>query len=145
MDKMSVRISLTLEASEMFLSLYMIVSLEKAAVVYAILERISGFDPSLLRWLLQGSWSFPLLLASDLLSCSLFGSHFGCHHFCLVLTDLHLVPCGGCSETVYQDASFFFLFCIYDNVICKAEVGNKSSTDADTTFMVIQCHTHDSL
>ena len=46
---MSVRISLTVEASEMFLSLYMIVSLEKAAVVYAILERISGFDPSLLR------------------------------------------------------------------------------------------------
>ena len=43
---MSVRISLTLEASEMFLSLHMI-SLERAAVVWAILERISGFDPSL--------------------------------------------------------------------------------------------------
>ena len=46
-DKMSVRISLTLEASEMFLSLHMIFSLERAAVVRAILERISGFDPSL--------------------------------------------------------------------------------------------------
>ena len=44
---MNVRISLTLEASEMFLSLYMIVSLERAAVVWAILERISGFDLSL--------------------------------------------------------------------------------------------------
>ena len=44
---MSVRISLTLEASEMFLSLQMIFSLERAAVVWAILERISGFDPSL--------------------------------------------------------------------------------------------------
>ena len=44
---MSVRISLTLEASEMFLSLHMIFSLERAAVVRAILERISGFDPSL--------------------------------------------------------------------------------------------------
>ena len=42
---------------------------------------------------------------------------------------------------VYQDASF----CIYDNVICKAEVGNKSSSDADTYFMVIQCLTRDSL
>ena len=42
---MSVRISLTLEASEMFLSLHMIFSLERAAVVWAILERISGFDP----------------------------------------------------------------------------------------------------
>ena len=44
---MSVRISLTLEASEMFLSLQMIASLERAAVVWAVLERISGFDPSL--------------------------------------------------------------------------------------------------
>ena len=32
---------------------------------------------------------------------------------------------------VYQDASFFFLFCIYENVICKAEVGSKSSSDAE--------------
>ena len=44
---MSVRISLTLEASEMFLSLHMIFSLERPALVCAILERISGFDPSL--------------------------------------------------------------------------------------------------
>ena len=44
---MSVHISLTLEASEMFLSLHMIFSLERAAIVWAILERISGFDPSL--------------------------------------------------------------------------------------------------
>ena len=44
---MRVRISLTLEASEMFLSLHMIFSLESAAVVWAILERISGFDPLL--------------------------------------------------------------------------------------------------
>ena len=45
---MSVRIGLTLEASEMFLSLHMIFSLERAAtVVRAILERILDFDPSL--------------------------------------------------------------------------------------------------
>ena len=36
-----------LDQSEMFLSLHMIFSLERAAVVWAILERISGFDPSL--------------------------------------------------------------------------------------------------
>ena len=41
---MSVRISLTLEASEMFLSLHMVFTLERAAVVWTILERISGFD-----------------------------------------------------------------------------------------------------
>ena len=39
--------NLTVEASEMFLSLHMIFILESAAVVWAILERISGFDPSL--------------------------------------------------------------------------------------------------
>ena len=44
---MSVRISLTFEASEMFLSLHMIFCLKRAAVVWAILERISGFDLSL--------------------------------------------------------------------------------------------------
>ena len=45
--KMSVRISLTLETSEMFLFLHMSFSLERAADVWAILERISGFDPLL--------------------------------------------------------------------------------------------------
>ena len=45
-DKMGVRISLTLAVSEMFLSLHMIFSLERTAVVSAILERILGFDPS---------------------------------------------------------------------------------------------------
>ena len=32
-----------------------------------------------------------------------------------------------------------------DNAICKAEVANKLSSDADTTFIVIQCLTHGSL
>ena len=41
-DKMSFRISLTLEASEMFLSLHMIFNLERVAVVRAILERTSS-------------------------------------------------------------------------------------------------------
>ena len=45
---------------------------------------------------------------------------------------------------VYQDISFFFLSCIYDNVICKMEVGNKPTSDAETTFIVIQCLTYDS-
>ena len=41
---------------------------------------------------------------------------------------------GDCScifSGLYQDASFFFPFCICDNVICKAEVYNKSSADAN--------------
>ena len=44
---MSVRINLILEAREMFLSLHVIFSLERAVVGWDILERISGFDPSL--------------------------------------------------------------------------------------------------
>ena len=70
-----------------------------------------------------------------LLRTSLFvtGSHLGClSSFLSCLDRLHFVPCGGSIKTVYQDASFFFLFCIYDNVICIAEVGNESSPDADT-------------
>ena len=119
---MSFRIKLTLEASEMFLSLHMNFTLERAAVVWAILERISGFDPSLEmiapRYLMFSTSSrlWPVL---DL---SLEAIWVVCHHFCLVWADLHFVPCGGCIETVNQDASFFFLFCSYDNVICKAEV-----------------------
>ena len=141
---MRVRISLTLKASEMFLSLHMIFSLERAAVVWAILERISGFDPSL-------GMTAPRYLkfstSSSLwpLDLSLEAIRVVCHHFCLVWTDLYYVPCGGSIKTVCQDASLFFFFCIYDKVICKAEVGNESSPDADTTFMVIQSLTHGSL
>ena len=51
---MSVHINLTLEASEMFLSLHMIFSLERAAIVWAVLERTSGFDPSLEMIVLSG-------------------------------------------------------------------------------------------
>ena len=130
---MSICISLTLEASEMFLSLHMIFSLERAAVVGAILERISGFDPSL-----------EMIAPRYLKFLSLEAIWVVCHHFCLVWTDLHFVHCCGSIKMVYQDASLFFLFCIYDNVICKAEIGNESSPDADTTFMVIQSLTHDS-
>ena len=37
---------------------------------------------------------------------------------------------------VYQDVSFFFLFYIYNIVISKAEIDDKLSSDADTTFVV---------
>ena len=112
-DKMSVRINLALEASEMFLSLHMIFSLERAAVVWAILERISGFDPSLemiapryLKFSISSSlWLF--ILISLWKPSGLFW---------IVWADFHFVPCGGCIETVYQDASFFVLFCIYDKL-----------------------------
>ena len=46
-DKMSVNINVPLEATDMFLSLHMIFSLERAAVFWAILEKTSDLDPSL--------------------------------------------------------------------------------------------------
>ena len=45
-DKMSVHINFTLEARGKFFSLHMIFSLKRAAVIWAIQERISGFDHS---------------------------------------------------------------------------------------------------
>ena len=131
---MSVRMSLTLEVSEMFLSLHMIFSLERAAVVWAILERTSGVDP-LLEMIAARYLKFSTSSLTFYLDLSLEAIWVVCHHFCLAWTDLHFVSCGGCIETVYQVASFFFLFCNYDKVICKAEVGNKSSSDADTSFI----------
>ena len=138
MDKISVRINLTLEANEVFLSLLMIFSLERAAVVWAILERILGFDPSLemiapsnLKFSTSSSlWPFIVI--------SLW-KPFGSFIITFVLS--------GPTSILYLvvDASFFFHFCLYDNVICKAEVGNKLSSNADNTFMAIQCLTHDSL
>ena len=124
----------------------MIFSLVRAAVVWAILEIISGFDPFVrddCSKVLEVLHFFqPLTFYLDF---SLEAILVVCHHFRFVWTVLHFVSCGGCIETVYQDASFFFLFCIYDKVICKAEVGNKLSSDTSTTFMVIQCLTYDSL
>ena len=71
--------------------------------------------------------------------------HFGCLSSLLSCLDhLHFEPCGACIETLYQDVSVFLL-CIYDNVICKADVGNEPSSDADATFKVTQCLTHESL
>ena len=128
---------MSLEASGMFLTLHMIASQERAAVVWEILERISGFDPSLI----PGTGRSPMLVAGDMyLDVSLEVIWVVCHHFCFAWTNHHFVPCD-----VYKDVSFFLLFCIYDDAICKVEVGNQPSSDADTTFMVIQCLTHDSL
>ena len=124
---MSVRISLILEVSEVFLSLHMIFNLERVDV-WAILERISGFDPSLemiaSRYLKFSTSSslWPFILISLWKPFGLF-----IITFVFVWTDVHFVPCDSCIKTVYQDASFFFLFCIYDNVICKVEVGNKQA------------------
>ena len=122
----------------MFLSFHMIFSLDRAAVVWTILERMSGFDLSLemadtryLNLSTSSSRHFDLYLEAICVVC---------HNFCFVWIVLHLVHCGGSIEKVCQDVNVFFLFCTYDNVIRTAEVGNKLSSDDDTTFMANVSH-----
>ena len=113
---------------------HMIFSLERTAVVWAILERILGFDPSLemiaQRYLKFSTSSslWPFILIS-------LWKPFGLFVITFVLSwPIYFVPCDGCIKTVYQDFNIFFLFCIFNNVICRTEVGNKSSSDADTIY-----------
>ena len=120
-------------------------------VMHTLICVILSLPPGVMGWLrlllvsLPGLfylpfWSSPLLLhvASDLLSWSLFGSHLSC--LSSVLSCLGRSPF--CTLWwLYRDGlpgrHCFFLFCIYDIIICKS--------DADTTFMVSQCLKHDSL
>ena len=111
-----------------------------------ILERIAGFDPSLEmiapRYLKFSTasilWSFILI--------SLW-KPFGLFVIIFVLSGpisiLYLVMVVSRRSTRTPASSSSSAFTTF--VICKAEVGDKSSPVADTTFMVIQCLTHDSL
>ena len=141
---MSFCISLTLEASEMFLSLHMIFSLEKLMLSGLSWKESRGFDP-LLEMIVQRHLKFsttsslwPFILIS-------LWKPFVCFFFITtVLSGLIFIlyVVGGCTEMVDQDASFFFLFCIYDNVICKAKVGSKSSSnthDQDQDRLLVKC------
>ena len=105
---MSVRISLTLEASEMFLSFHMIFSLERAAVVRAILERILDRDDC--SKVLEVLRLFePLTFYLDL---SLEAIWVVCHHFRLVWTDpiLYLVVAVSRRSSRTPDSSSFSAF-----------------------------------
>ena len=127
---MNVRMSLTLETTEMFLSLRMIFSLHRAAVAWAILEMISGLDPSLEmidhRFLKFPTalrlWPFILISLLFVITFVLSGP----------VSILYLVVVVRI-KTFYQDVSFSYIFCIYNNAICKAEVCNKPSSDANTS------------
>ena len=112
--------------------------------LFFTMVRRSLFTPTAF-WILLRTYSFVTWSFVGNVKKSSITIRVVCHYFCHVWTHLHFVPCGGSVKTVYQDASLIFLFCIYYNVICKAEVGNGSSLDADTTFMVIKSLKHDSL
>ena len=116
----------------MFLSLYIGFSLERAAVVWAILERISGLnppditDPRFLKLFTSSSlWTF--ILISIWKPSGLF----------VIILFLQLVPCTGCIHTGYDDAMLFLIFSIRNNVICDP--------NADTTLVVFHSIAYHSL
>ena len=121
---MSVRISLTLEASEMFLFLHKIFRLERERLLSGLSWKESLWSfvrddcPNLKFFTSSNLWPFNLI--------SLW-KPFGLFIITFVLSGpisiLYLVVVLSRGN---QDASFFF-FCIYDNVICKADVGNEST------------------
>ena len=117
---MSVHISLTLEASEMVLSLNMIFSLERAAVVWAIQERISCFQPSLEmiapRYLKFSTASslWPFILISRWKPFGLFVIHFVLSG---PISILYLVV-----EVSRRSTRTSASSSSYNNVICKAEI-----------------------
>ena len=75
---MSVRINLTLEASAMFLSLIYDLQSRKSCCCLGYPRKNLGFWSFVRDDCPKDAWSSPLLLASDLLPWSLFGSDLGC-------------------------------------------------------------------
>ena len=98
------RINFTFDPSDMLLSLQIGLSL-RSAVACAILERISGLEPSSERndtrylKLVTLPSSCPFTLIS--LSHSLDDIGAVCHQFGLISTDCNLIPCACFVETVY--------------------------------------------
>ena len=110
MDVTRERISRILELREILLSIQTGFSLVNAAVACAILESISGLEPSLviteprsLKIVTVSSFC-PFPLISVLMSLV-----FLCHQLGLLSTDLHAVGCGGFVEALSQICQLFFL------------------------------------
>ena len=113
MDVTRERISCILELREILLSIQTGSSLVYAAAVCAILESISGLEPSSViteprYWKLVTVSSFsPFILIVVLIPLVLFDiSLIG-----LLGTDLHAVGCGRFVETLNLFCQFFFLSC----------------------------------
>ena len=100
------RISFTFDPRDMLLSLQIGFSFVRAAVACAILERISGLEPSS-----EITASRHLKLVTVLNFCpftfsfSLDSIGAVCHQFGLLRTDLHLIPCAGFVDTSTRASS----------------------------------------
>ena len=139
---MSVRISLALESREMFLSLTIGFSQERAAVVWTIQESISGLDHSLeitdqkymKQFTSSNVWAFILISIWK-------PSWLFVIIFCFVRPNFNLLPCTDCIHG--NNATSFFLFSINNNVICEAEIKKDPTSYGDTTLVVLQCIAQD--
>ena len=100
MDVTRKRISRILELREILLSIQTGFSLVNAAVVCAILESISGLEPSLV---LTEPRYLKLVTVSSLCPFTLIcvdATGVVCHQLGLLGTDLHAMGCGGFVETL---------------------------------------------
>ena len=99
----------------MCLSLHTVFSPDRAAVIGIILERFSGL---ILTLEMKDHGYLKLSNASSLWSFTL--PSLNQYHFILF-------PHGDYIKAIYQLVNFYFLFFIYNNVVCKGEVSDKSS------------------
>ena len=139
MDVTRKRISRILELREILLSFHTGFNRVNAVVVCAILESISGLEPSVI--------SEPRYLKLVTVSSFLLSTYFDlcvdatsvvCYQLGLLGTDLHAVGCGGFVKTLNYIFQFFFL-----NVVSKAEVGDCSASNADSAFIIFKDVCHD--
>ena len=97
------RTSFTFDPTDMLLSLQMGFSFVRAAVACAVLEITSGLEPSsettAPRYLKLVT--VPNFCPFTFISLSLDAIGTVCHQFCLLRSDLHLIPCVGFVETFY--------------------------------------------
>ena len=94
MDETKERISRILELREILLSIQTGFSLVNAAVICAILESISGLEPSSV---ITGPRYLKLVLLSIYFVDA---TSVVCHQLGLLGTDLHVVGCAGFVETI---------------------------------------------
>ena len=105
------RIGRILEVREMLLSYQTGLNLVNAVVVRAILESISGLEPSSDTTELRYLKLVTLKLLSLYFDLLFDAAGVACHQLDLLGTDLHAVGCGGFVEIINLFCQFFFLSC----------------------------------
>ena len=132
MDVTRERISCILELRQILLSFQTGFSLVNAAVVCAVLESISGLEPSSV--VTEPRYLKLVKLLSIHFELCVDATGVVCHQLGLLGIDLHAVGCGAFVKMLNSICQFFFLSCY---VISKAEVCDCSASNADNAFMIV--------